>query len=87
MKNISSFLEKFTNLTPPERFIKEIFIRAVLEVTNVNLKKEEIEISGKNIFLLLHPTKKSEIFLKKQKVLKKTNEELSSFKKTIKNIL
>lgn len=86
-KNLSSFLEKFANLIPPERFLKEIFIRTVFEVTKINLKEEEIKINGKNIFLSSHPAKKSEIFLQKQVLLKKMNEELSSFKKTIKDIL
>lgn len=86
-KNLSSFLEKFANIAPPERFVKEIFIRVVFEITKVSLKEEEIKISEKNIFLSSHPTKKSEIFLQKPILLKKINKELSPFKKTIQDIL
>ena len=86
MKNISSFLNKFTNLTPPKRFVKEVFINTAASITGITLKKEEIEIRGSILFITTNSITKNELFLKKDILLQKLNEKLEGYKKVIKDI-
>ncbi len=86
MLNISKFLGKFTGLKPPERFIREICIKIISETVKVTLKNEDIQIQGNTIYLTPHPLVKNEIFLQKDILLEKLNQELQQYKKVIKNI-
>lgn len=85
-KDVSSLLSKFINLTPPERFIKEIFINITTSITGITLKKEEIEIRGSILYITTNSITKNELFLKKDTFLQKLNEELERYKKVIKDI-
>jgi len=86
MKNISSFLSKFTRITPPERFVKEVFVKVVSDTTGITLSKNEINVKGSVLFISPDPTVKSELFLKKDLLLEKLNQELTQYKKEIKDI-
>ena len=85
INNISKLLEKFKKLKPSDLFVKEAFIDVIKEVLSVEISKEEITVSGSNLFLNVHPTLKSEIFLKKKAILESLEEKLQ--KKQIKNII
>jgi len=85
-KNVSSFLGKFTNLTPPERFIKDSFIIIAAEMTGITLKKEEIDVRGDTLYIKLHSVAKNELFLQKDALLQRLNQELQQYKKVIKDI-
>lgn len=86
MKNLSSFLDKFKNITPPERFVKEVFIKVVSDTTEITLLKNEIDVRGSVLFITTQPAIKSELFLKKDLLLEKLNQELQQYKKIIKDI-
>ena len=86
MENITTFLKKFIKLTPPERFIKEIFVKTVEEITNITLKSTDIQIQKSTIYITPHPLIKNELFLQKDAILKKLNQELQQYKKTINDI-
>lgn len=86
MKPLTSFLSKFTNLTPPERFVKEILISVATDVAGVTLTQDEIEVRGETLFITTAPTKKSELFMQKNLLLQRINQELKQYKKTIKDI-
>jgi len=87
MLNISKYLEKFKKITPPERFIRELFIRVVFETTNITLKDTDIKVQGNIVYTTPHPVVKNELFLQKNIILEKLNQELQQYKKTITNLL
>ena len=85
INNIKGLLERFKKLKPTDTFVKEAFIETLNEVMNVEINKDEITVSGSNIFLNVHPTLKSEIFLKKRAILELLEKKLE--KKLVKNII
>ena len=87
MLNISKYLEKFKKITPPERFVREVFIRIVQETTNITLKDTDVQIQGNTIYITPHPLIKNEIFLQKSVLLEKLNQELQQYKKIITTLL
>jgi hypothetical protein len=86
MFKISSFFKKFENISPPQRFIKEILMKVVLDTAGVALKDNNISVNRNTVFVTADPIIKSEIFLKKEEILKKVRQELSQYKKTISDI-
>lgn len=86
MFNISSFLEKFKNITPPDKFVKDEFIGVVKDVIGIDIKKENIAVRGGKIFLSIDPIVKNEIFLRKRDMLETLKERLKVYKKTIKSL-
>lgn len=87
MENISSFLNKFKNIVPPERFVKEVFIRVVSNVANITILEKEITVKKNILHIQMSSLKKNELFLHKEKLLDELNKELKSYKKVIKDIL
>ncbi len=85
MNNISGLLARFKKLKPSDLFIKEAFIESIKEVMNVEVSKDEITVSGSNIFLNAHPALKSEIHLNKKEILKSLENKLR--KKQVENII
>lgn len=86
MFNISSFLEKFKNITHPDKFIKDEFIGVAKDILGINIKKENIAVRDGKIFLSVDPIVKNEIFLRKEAVLENLKERLKIYKKTIKSL-
>lgn len=86
MKGISSFLDKFKNLTPPERFVKDACANAVQKETGILLSGSEIDIRGKTLFLTTGPAKKTTIMLHKPAILTVLQESLVPYRKTISDI-
>ena len=86
MKKVAAFLDVFKNITPPERFVREVFMRVVSETHGIALKEEEIQVQGNILFIQSSPIVKNELFLKKDMLLQKVNQELQQYKKLIKNI-
>ncbi len=83
--NISGFLEKFKNLKPSDTYIKDVFISCVKEIMNVDITKNEITVQRETIFLNVHPTLKTELYLHKKAILKLLQEKLKKY--TINNIV
>ena len=83
--NISNFLEKFKNLKPTDTYIQEAFIETVKEVMNVELSKSEITVKRHTIFLNVHSTLKTELYLRKKEILQTLEKKLK--KETIANFV
>ncbi|PIT96529.1 hypothetical protein COT82_02735 [Candidatus Campbellbacteria bacterium CG10_big_fil_rev_8_21_14_0_10_35_52] len=86
MFNISNFLEKFKNITPPNKFIKDIFISVVKNTTNILLKKNDLDVRNGTIFISTDPIIKNEIFLQKDEIMKQIVKNLNKYKKTIRDM-
>lgn len=86
MFNISDFLEKFKNITPPDKFIKDELIGAVRDIVCIDIKKDDINVRLGTVFLSVDPIIKNEIFLRKKEVLESLKERLKVYKKTIKSL-
>ncbi len=69
-KDVSAFLARFANLTPPDQFIKDALLRAVTETVGITLSKNAIELRGTTAFISAYPPSvKSEILLHKSQIL------------------
>jgi hypothetical protein len=73
MQSISSFLEKFRKLEHPDHK-KELLIKFIFVETGVLLKKEETDLRGKTFFVKADAYTKNEIYLRKEKLLKRIAE-------------
>lgn len=87
MFNISQFLEKFKNITPPDKFVKEIFISVVKDTSGIALEAGDLDVRNGVIFISTNPIVKNEIFLKKREILQNLSKELKQYKKDIRNIV
>ncbi len=74
--NIRSFLEKFKNITPPDDFLKKVFISAVLQELRISIEKSDIKIRNKTIYVSAPPVVKNELYIKKPLILKRVCENL-----------
>ena len=75
--NISSFLEKFKNIAPPDDFLKKTFISVVKYETGMDVERGDIKIAHGVIYLSAPPTIKSELYIKKPLLLKRMSASLS----------
>lgn len=87
MFNINIYLNKFKDIIPPDKFIKDEFVSTVKSVVGVVIKKDDINIINGNVFVSTDPIVKNEIFLKKRNVISELKERLKNHKKTIKNVV
>ena len=83
--NIGSFLEKFKKFLTSEENIKEEIIKSVLKNTGIEIKGENIKIQDFSIYIKEKPIIKSEIFLKKEKILEDLSQDLKN--RVFKNII
>ena len=74
--NIKSFLEKYKNITPPNGFLKKIFISAVKEETNIDIEVKDVHVEHSVIYLTASPAAKSELYIKKPRLLEKIRDQL-----------
>lgn len=86
MFNIGNFLEKFRNITPPDKFVKDVLIDVVKETANIDIEKENLDVRNGVIFISIDSIIKNEIFLKKAEIMKNLTEKLKEYKKTIRDI-
>ena len=83
--NISDFLKKFGLLKNKNLITKVFVVKIIKDLTEVDIKKEDITIRSSNIYIKNNNIIKSEILINKNKILTalKENEET----KFISNIL
>lgn len=86
MFNIGNFLERFKNITPPDKFVKDVFIYVVKDAVNIEIEKDDLDVRNGTIFISIDPIIKSEIFLKKNEIMKNLTKKLKEYKKTIRDI-
>ena len=68
MYNIAGFLEKFLNLEKDNNTKLSIISDVIKKETNIELKKEILEIKGDNIKLNCNPVLRNEIFMHKAEI-------------------
>ena len=71
MIEIKDLLAKFSNILLGEENKIESVRSVIKEVVGLELKKEDIKIKNNTVFLNIKPIYKSEIFLKKDRILSK----------------
>ncbi len=73
------FLEKFKNLKPPKKFTQDETIRIIKDIMGISLEDGDIERKGTAIFIKTkNSTQKSEIFLRKNKIIGELEKKLGS---------
>lgn len=75
MKNLSEFVQKLRNKFLSEEFKKNRVKEILFEETGFDFKPENMEMREEILFLKAPPVLKSEVFIKKEKILKKIKEE------------
>ena len=83
MKGIRSFLNKFKHLTPPDQFIKKECISVIADMFNIEIKKNNISIKNNIIYINTSATIKSELFIKKESLLRELSNRISKYNKNI----
>lgn len=86
MFNISDYLSKFKNITPPDKFVKDELVSVVKDVAGIDIEKENIDVRNGTVFISTDPLIKNEIFLRKKEVLESLREKLKVYKKTVRDI-
>ncbi len=76
MRPLREYLARFTNLTPPERVIKDVVAAAVKKVCGFIVSTEEIKLSGSKVHLKIDSVRRSEIMLHKAAILREVAETL-----------
>ena len=84
MKHLSSYLDKFRNIVPPDDFLKSYILQLIKNKLGVDIGKKNIEISKGVVYIKTGPSIKNEIFIKKSFLLDEIKE--ISQKKIIKDI-
>jgi len=73
------FLEKFKNLKPPKKLIQDETTRTIKDILGVSLVDDDIEQKGVTLFIKTkNSVQKSEIFLRKNKIIGKLEKKLGS---------
>ena len=86
MNLISTFLERFKKLSPPESALKTAFINAVRSVLSVEFRPDQIQVRRDVVSFEGNPLLKTELMLKKKELLARANEELKMFSRRITDI-
>ncbi len=74
MFNIASYLDKFKNIGLKELLLKEKVATTVEKTIHISLKPQDVTIKNGVISLKLSSLEKSELFMKKNRILSIINE-------------
>lgn len=75
--NIGKFLERFANLRPSKKLIKEEGAKIISALLNIEINSESFEERDGVLYLKIeNPALKNEIFLKKNQILEALKERL-----------
>lgn len=75
---IGFLLEKYRKIKPKDEDKKLAVLSAIFESCGIQMDKSEVEVKGWNIFLKTSSKARSEIFMRKQKILASLKEKLGS---------
>lgn len=73
MLQINQLLKRFKNITNSENVKKQLIIE-IFNKNNIPINKNQISISRNTIFLKVNPIIKTEIFLKKEEIIRQIKE-------------
>ncbi|MFZ2072558.1 MAG: hypothetical protein WA101_00860 [Minisyncoccia bacterium] len=76
MIEIKDLLLRFNNILLSEEVKKESIKNIISEVINVPIQSNDIKIKNGTVYLSIKPIYKSEIFMKREKILQKLQESL-----------
>ena len=76
MIEIKDLLLNLRNLLLTEDSKKPLIIDIILKATGLELKKENLEIKGGVLYLIIKPIYKNEIFIKKDEILSQLKQKL-----------
>lgn len=74
MFNISTYLEKFKNIGLKELLLKEKIVKVVNEYTKAGIATKDVDIKNGIVNVKTDSLAKSELFMKKKKILDVLNE-------------
>lgn len=78
MKNLGDLLEKYKKLISTDRRTAEVVIEVVKNLTDIELKREQLKINSWTVFVKAPSGVKAEIFLKRQKILEEVGRRIGS---------
>ncbi len=70
---LTQLLARFKNLTNTEKIKKEVIIEEIKACTGISIPISTVSILKNTIFLKVSPIIRTEIFLKKEEIIKKIN--------------
>lgn len=73
MFNISSYLDKFKNIGLKEILLKENIVKTIKEKIGVEISVKDITLKNNVITIKMSPLLRSEVFMKKKKILDEIN--------------
>ena len=74
--NISSYLEKFRNIKPPNDSIKKVVIDVISIELGVDLLTENLNVKNNIVYINSSPTLKNEVLFNKKELLGLVNKKL-----------
>lgn len=77
MELVKFFLQKFSNLTLPDDTLKRLFIDIVVKTCGIELDRSQIVFRRGELLVTTSPIVKSELFLRKNQIMKQLEIELS----------
>ena len=74
MFNVGNFLDKFKNIGFKEILLKEKIVKVVNELTAAGITLKDVTIKNGIVSIKVHSLGKSELYMKKRRILEKINE-------------
>lgn len=73
MFNIAKYLEKFKILKNSKFFLRDLVVEGVKKITNIEIDPKKVDVKDGLVRISEKPIIKSEIFIKKAKILEEIN--------------
>jgi hypothetical protein len=77
MNNISLYLSKYLKLGFKDNKIKDLMAESIKEICDFEIDPKKIKIQNENLIIDVIGPEKSEIFINKEKIIKKFGERVS----------
>jgi hypothetical protein len=77
MRSLSSYLAKFSTITPPNRTIKRTCCDLLHEQFGITVEPSDVEVKQKTIYINGSAALKQEIFFRRNELRQKCNEALA----------
>ncbi|MHB8651907.1 MAG: hypothetical protein ACYC8S_02115 [Minisyncoccota bacterium] len=85
LQKIEKFLERFRNIVPTDRAVKQAAVAAVYDSLKITIPTESVVYHNQTLYFKTSPALKGEIFIHKKKILEYLKNSLG--KDTPQNIL
>lgn len=78
MELIKEFLQKFSHITLPDDTLKRLFVDLLEGDYGLKIKREQLSVRNGVLIVDASPTMKSEIYLRKNKIIEKLKTNLGA---------